>query len=170
MIIAASFTDISFALSFWTVVTFSLLLIVLGKFAWGPILATIEQREKTISEAIESAKHQRVEAEKASAEMKASLDKARIEAADLSRRAQAEVAAAKAELMTAAKKESEDLLALARKTIQDESRQAIAELRVMTVELAMAAAQKLVQGQMDAGKQKKLVEETIAQLTKNQRS
>ena len=170
MIVAASFTDINFALSFWTVVTFSLLLIVLGKFAWGPIVTMIEQREKTIFDALESAKLQRVEAEKAAAEMKASLDKARIEAAELSRRAQAEVAAAKTELMAAAKKESEDLLVLARKTIQEERRQAIAEIRLTTVELAMAAAQKLVQSQMDAGKQKALVEETIAQLTKTQRS
>src|SRR2546429_4328422 len=109
MLVAAGLTDINVALVVWTTVTFALLIFVLGKFAWGPILQMIETREKTIAESIESAKKERAEAEKAAADMRASLEKARAEAADLVRKNQAEVAAAKAELMAAAKKESEDL-------------------------------------------------------------
>ncbi|MBS2020979.1 MAG: F0F1 ATP synthase subunit B [Deltaproteobacteria bacterium] len=164
--IAASFTDPNFALSFWTAITFGLLIIVLGKFAWGPILQTIEQREKTIADAIEGAKKASAEAEKAAGETKAALEKARQDAAELSRRSQAEVAAAKTELMAAAKKESEELLAQARKTIEEERRVAVAELKKQAVELAIAAAGKLVQAQMDAGKQKALVEEYLAQVGK----
>src|SRR6476619_41530 len=110
MLLGAGLTDINTALSVWTAITFLLLIIVLGKFAWGPILQMLETREKTISDSIESAKAERLAAEKASAEMKASLEKARSESAELIRRNQAEVAAAKAELMAAARKESEDLL------------------------------------------------------------
>ena len=55
----------NFALSFWTAITFGILLFVLGKFAWGPILQMIETREKTIGEAIESAKKERAAAEAA---------------------------------------------------------------------------------------------------------
>ena len=106
MLIAASFTDVNFALAFWTAVTFALLLVVLGKFAWKPILETIETREKTIAEAIESAKRERAEAEKAAADMRASLEKARGEASEMIRRNQAEVAAAKNELMAAASRRS----------------------------------------------------------------
>lgn len=168
--IAASFTDINFALSFWTVVTFALLIVVLGKFAWKPILATIEQREKTIADAIESAKKERIEAEKAAADMKATLEKARAESAELARKSQAEVAAAKQELMAAAKKESEELLAAARKTIQEERRTAVAELRAQTVDLALAAAGKLLQQSMNEQKQKQLVEEYLAQLGKQGRA
>ena len=168
--IAAGFLDPNFALSFWTAVTFALLIVVLGKFAWGPILATVEQREKTITDAIEGAKKASADAEKAAAETKLALEKARSDAAELSRKAQAEVAAAKTELMTAAKKESEELLAQARKTISEERRAAVAELRVQAVELAIAAAGKLVQSTMDASKQKALVEEYLAQLSKTPRS
>ena len=114
MLIAASFTDVNFALAFWTAVTFALLIVVLGKFAWRPILETLETRERTIADAIESARRARAEAEKAAADMRASLDKARAEASELIRRNQAEVAAAKTELIAAAKKESEALLAQAR--------------------------------------------------------
>src|SRR4051794_17990531 len=159
MVLAASLTDVNFALSFWTFITFAILLVVLGKFAWGPILQMIETREKTISDALEAARKERAGAEAAAAEMKATLEKARAESADLVRKNHAEVAAAKQELMAAAKKESEDLLTAARKTIQEEKRQAVAELRSAAVDLAIEAAQRLVQMNMDQGKQKQLVEE-----------
>src|SRR5438309_11372968 len=108
MLLAAGLTDVNFALSFWTFITFALLLVVLGKFAWGPILQMIETREKTIADAIESAKRERAAAEAAAAEMRASLEKARAEAAELVRKNQQEVAAAKAELVARAKEESEE--------------------------------------------------------------
>ena len=169
MLLAAGFTDVNFALSFWTFVTFLLLIVVLGKFAWGPILQMIETREKTIADAIESAKRERAEAEKARADMLAALERAREESAQLVRKNQQEVAAAKAELMAAAKKDSEELLAAARKTISEEKRQAIAELRDQAVDIAIEAANRLVQMNMDEGKQKQLVEEYLAQLPKESR-
>ena len=170
MVLAAGITDINVALSVWTAVTFLILLFVLGKFAWGPILQMIETREKTIGEAIESARRERAAAEAAAAEMKKTLEKAREESAELIRKNQQEVAAAKAELMAAARKESDDLLAAARKTIQEEKRQAIAELRSSAVDLAIEAANRLVQMNMDEKKQKQLVEEYISQLPKESRA
>jgi F-type H+-transporting ATPase subunit b len=166
MLLSASITDINVALSVWTAVTFAILIVVLGKFAWGPILQMIETREKTIADAIESAKKERAAAEAASLEMKATLEKARAESADLVRRNQQEVAAAKTELMAAAKKESENLLQAARKTITEEKRLAIAELRASTVDLAIEAAERLVHMSMDKQKQKQLVEEYLAKLPK----
>jgi F-type H+-transporting ATPase subunit b len=169
MLIAASFTDVNFALAFWTAVTFALLLVVLGKFAWRPILEMLETREKTIAGAIESAKRERAEAERAAAEMHASLEKARNEAAELIRRNQAEVAAAKAELMAAARKESDALLAQARASIEEERRAAIADLRSQVVDIAIEAAGRLLQTQMDEKKQRQLVEEYLAKLPAERR-
>jgi F-type H+-transporting ATPase subunit b len=65
MVLAAGITDINTALSVWTAVTFAILIVVLGKFAWGPILQMIETREKTIFDAIESSKKDRAAAEAA---------------------------------------------------------------------------------------------------------
>ena len=169
MVLAASLTDVNFALSFWTFVTFALLIVVLGKFAWGPILQMIEAREKTISEAIESAKRERAAAEAASSEMKAALEKVREESAQLLRKNQQEVDAAKADLMAAARKESDDLLAAARKTIGEEKRQAMVELRAQAVDIAIEAAGRLLQMNMDEKKQKQLVEEYLSQLPKETR-
>src|SRR5205807_4237874 len=83
MLLAAGLTDVNFALSFWTAITFGILIFVLGKFAWGPILQMIETREKTIADAIEAAKKERAAAEAASAEMKAAFEKARAESAEM---------------------------------------------------------------------------------------
>ena len=103
MLVAAGLTDINVALVVWTTITFLLLIIVLGKFAWGPILQMIETREKTIADALESAKKERAAAEAARAEMQMALEKARAESAEMVRKNQQEVAADKAELMAAAK-------------------------------------------------------------------
>jgi F-type H+-transporting ATPase subunit b len=169
MLLAAGLTDVNFALSFWTAITFGLLLVVLGKFAWGPILQMIETREKTIEGALEAAKKERAGAEAAAAEMKATLQRARDESAELIRRNQQEVSAAKAELMAAAKTESDNLLAAARKTIEEEKRKAVAELRAQAVDIAIDAAGRLVQMNMDPAKQKQLVEEYLSQLPKESR-
>ncbi|HYZ89893.1 MAG TPA: F0F1 ATP synthase subunit B [Myxococcales bacterium] len=169
MLIAAGLTDINTALVLWTTVTFALLIVVLGKFAWGPILQMLETREKTIADAIESAKRERAEAEKAAADMHASLEKARAEAAELIRRNQQEVAAAKAQLMAEARKESEELLKQARATIEEERRTAVAELRSQVVDLAIEAAGKLLATQMDEKKQRQLVEEYLDKLPEEAR-
>jgi F-type H+-transporting ATPase subunit b len=170
MLVAASLTDVNFALSFWTAITFGLLIFVLGKFAWGPIIQMIETREKTISDALEAAKRERAGAEAAAAEMKATLQKARDESAELIRRNQQEVSAAKSELMAAAKTESDTLLTAARQTIEEEKRKAVAELRAQAVDIAIDAAGRLVQMSMDPNKQKQLVEEYLAQLPKEPRN
>jgi F-type H+-transporting ATPase subunit b len=166
MLLAAGLTDVNFALSFWTAITFLLLLVVLGKFAWTPIIQMIETREKTIGDAIEAAKKERAAAEAAAAEMKVTLQKARDESAELMRRNQQEVSAAKAELMAAARTESDNLLQAARKTIEEEKRKAVSELRAQAVDIAIDAASRLVQMNMDPGKQKALVEEYLQQLPK----
>ena len=101
--------------------------------------------------------------------MKAALAKAQAESAEMIRRNQQEVAAAKNELMAQAKKESDELLLAARKSINEEKRQALAELRAQTVDLAIEAASRLVQMNMDEKKQKQLVEEYISQLPKESR-
>ena len=169
MLVAAGLTDINVALVVWTTVTFALLIVVLGKFAWGPVLQMIETREKTIADAIESARTERSAAEAAAAEMRVSLEKARAESAELIRRNQQEVAAAKSELMAQARKESEDLLAQARKTIAEEKRQAMAELRAQTVDIAIEAARRLIEVNLDDKKQKQLVEEYLSQLPRETR-
>ena len=101
--------------------------------------------------------------------MRASLEKARSESADLLRKNQQEVAAAKAERMEHARRESEELLKQARASIEEERRAAVAELRSQVVDLAIEAAGRLLATQMDEKKQRQLVEEYLEKLPKEAR-
>src|SRR5258708_39629185 len=115
MLLAASFTDPSFALSFWTAVTFALLIVMMGKFAWGPILAMLETREKTIAEAIESAQRERAGAEKAATERRLTPAKGRAGAAGPTGENGRAIAAAQAVRMDEAHTESRGSRRQARK-------------------------------------------------------
>ncbi len=161
---AGGIADINPGLTLWTGITFLVLLVVLAKFAWGPIVKMLAERERTIRESIEAAKKERAEAERLMAEQKSALATAQREAADIAKRNAAEVEALRQELTAKARKEADELVASARKQIEEETRKATAQLRAQAVDLAIEAAGKLVKANLDDKAQRKLVEEYIAQL------
>jgi F-type H+-transporting ATPase subunit b len=160
-------TDLNPGLTLWTAITFLFLLIVLSRFAWGPIVKMLNDRERTIRDAIESAKKERAEAERMLAEQKDALARAQREAAELARRNQQEVEALRQELTTRARKEADDLIASARQQVAEEVSKARAELKAQVADLAIDAAGRLVKANLDEKAQRKLVEEYIAQLPAN---
>jgi F-type H+-transporting ATPase subunit b len=161
---AGGIADINPGLTLWAAITFLLLVVVLAKFAWGPIVKMLDEREKTIREAIDSAKKERAEAEKLLADQKASLVQATRDAAELAKRNQQEVEALRQELTARARKEADELVASARKQIVEESKKASAELKGMVADLAIDAAGKLVKASLDEKAQRGLVEEYLKQL------
>jgi F-type H+-transporting ATPase subunit b len=161
---AGGIADINPGLTLWTAITFLLLLVVLSKFAWGPIVKMLNEREGTIREAIESAKKERAEAEKLMAEQKAALAAATREAAALAKRNQAEVETLRQELTAKARKEADELVASARKQIVEEKAKAVTELRGMVADLAIEAAGRLVKANLDDKAQRALVEDYLKQL------
>ena len=164
---AGGITDLNPGLTLWTAITFLLLLVVLSKFAWGPIVKMLAERESTIRDAIESAKKERAEAERLLSEQKASLVAAQREAAELARRNQQEVEALRQELTARARKEADELVTTARQQIAEELSKARAELKAQVADLAIDAAARLVKANLDDKAQRALVEEYIAQLPAN---
>jgi F-type H+-transporting ATPase subunit b len=163
---AGALTDINPGLTLWTAITFLVLVVVLSKFAWGPIVKMLAEREKTIREALEQAKKERTEAEKLLAEQKTAFATAQREAADLAKKNQAEVEALRQELTAKAKKEAEELVSSARRQIVEEKTKAIAELKSHVADLAIEAAGKLVKASLDEKAQRQLVQDYIEQLPK----
>jgi F-type H+-transporting ATPase subunit b len=162
--LAAGIADINPGLTLWAAITFLLLVVVLAKFAWGPIVKMLDEREKTIREAIDEAKKERSEAEKLLAEQKAALAQASREAAELAKRNQLEVEALRVELTARARKEADELVSGARKQIVEETSKAATELRGMVADLAIAAAGKLLVASLDEKAQRQLVDEYLKQL------
>ena len=161
---AGSLTTINPGLTLWTGITFLVLLFVLGRFAWGPIVKMLAERERTIRDAIESAKKERAEAERMLAEQKESLARAQREAAELAKRNAQDVEKLRVELTERARKEADELVATARRQVAEEIAKARGELKAMVVDLAIDAAGRLVKANLDDKAQRALVEEYIAQL------
>jgi len=163
---ASSFTEIRPGLIFWTIVTFIIVAIVLRVTAWKPILELVSEREKQIEDSIQAAKRERAEADKLLAEQKAEVAKARHEAAEMMRKNQADMERFREELMATSRKEAEQLKAEAERSINEERVKAIAEVKALTVDLAIDIATKLLGEQLDGPKQRKLAEQFIEQLPK----
>ena len=164
LLFGSALTDIDPGLVIWTLITFTILLVVLSRTAWKPILRTVEERENRIREAVEAAAKERQEAERMIKEHQAAMDAARKEAAEMVRQAQAQAETSREEHLVKARKEAEGLIAQARAQIQEERRKAVAEIRLATVDLAIQAAGKLIESSMDEGKQRQLVEQYLAEL------
>jgi F-type H+-transporting ATPase subunit b len=163
---AGGLIDPNPGLAIWTLITFLVVAAFLRWKVWGPLMQVIDEREKSIQAAIDQAKTEREAAERLLSEQQAAAELARKETAELIRKNRAEVDAVKTELIAKARSEADALLATARKQIDDEKRKALAEVRSVAVELALAAAGKVVSTKMDDAAHRAVAEEFIASVGK----
>ncbi len=163
-----SLTDIDFTLFVSTLVLFVIFALVLGKFAWKPLLQMVEEREKTVREQVEGAAKAQAEAQALLNQRQDMLKDATREREEMIARASQEADKVKAELVSKARAEAEQVLAKARAQIEQEKTKAILELRTQVADLAMTAAEKIVRSSLTPEAQRKLVDETIAALSRAQ--
>ncbi len=166
LVLASSFTDVNPGLIIWTWITFAVVAVLLKKFAWGPLLQMVAEREKNIVNAIESAKRERAEAEKLVGEQKTAVAQARQEAAEQVRKTQADMEKFREELMAKARKEAEDMKVDARRTIDEERNRAVAEIRTEAVKLSLQVAEKLLGEKLDDTKHQQLAQQFVSDLAK----
>lgn len=153
--------SINAGLSIWTVVIFVALLLTLWRFAWGPILSAVEAREKGIQGALEEAKNRQEEAAKLLEEHKKQLSDARRQAQEILAEGREAAGRLRKELEGKAREESEAILARARSEIEREKEAAVDALRRESVDLALAAASKLLHQKLDAEQDRKLVTDYV---------
>jgi F-type H+-transporting ATPase subunit b len=151
-------------LIFWTIVTFVFLLIVLGRFAWKPLLSLLEEREKSIREALEQADKARHEFENLSSKNNAMLAEVRREADEVRNRGRVEADRLRAELVEKAKKDAEGVLAEGRKQLEREYRAALQKLRASVADLAIGAAERILTTGLNEDRQRQLVDEYLRSL------
>ena len=151
-------------LMFWTLLIFLILLVVLSKFAFGPITRAVEARERALADAIEGAKRDREEAARLLAEHKQQLDDARTEAQKFIADGRAMGEKMRADMLEQTRREQADMLERARREIDSEKTRAIAELRREAVDLAIAGASRVVEQNLDSAGNRKLVESYLASL------
>lgn len=136
-------------LSVWASAVFLILLLILHRFAWGPILAAVDAREQRIQTALDESAAQRDEAARLLAEHKTQLADARRQASEILAEGRAAAERLRKELEEKARAEAQGIIDGARREIGREKDRAIAELRKESVDLALAAAGKLIDEQLD---------------------
>jgi F-type H+-transporting ATPase subunit b len=155
---------------FWTLVTFVVLALLLGRFAWKPLLGALDERETSIRESIEQARKDREDAEGLLAEHRALLDQARRERAEAVAAGQRDAEKLKAEILEQARGQRAQLLEQTEAQVQAGMRQARSELRSVAVDLAIQAAEKLIAKNLDEQTQRRLIEDYLADLERNEQA
>jgi len=153
-----------FGTVFWTLITFILMLVVLRKYAWGPLLSALDVREKSISDSLEQARNEREEAEKLVQEHRDLVLQARRERAEALAEGQRDAEKVGAEILEEARRQREQVLKQTEEQVQSAMSQARAEMRGITADLAIQAAEKLLTKNLDDATQRELVEAYLADL------
>lgn len=151
-------------LMFWTLLIFIVLFFVLWKYAFGPITAAVEQRERALELAIAEAKRDREEAAKLLAEHKAQMEQARGEAQRLIAEGRAIGEKMRTDMLAETRTQQQELLERARRDIATERDSAIAQLRREAVELAIAGAGRVIEKNLDSAQNRRIVEEFLSGL------
>ena len=151
-------------LMFWTLVTFVILLGLLAKFAWGPLLAAMNARETGIKSDLDNARKEREDAQRLLEDHRNLLDQARRERADAVEAGRRDAERLKAEILDEARKQRELLMKQAETQIEAGLRQARASLKGEAADLAIQAAGRLMGRNLDDATQRRLVDEYLADL------
>ncbi len=148
-------------LLFWSVITFLLLLMVLKKVAWGPIISALENREEEIKNALSAAEKAKEEAEKVSSDYEQSMKEAQIKAQKIISDSKIAAEKVKVDIEKAAEEKSELMVANAKEHINAEKENAIKDIRDIAIDLSIDIASKVIEKNIDSEENRRLVEEAM---------
>lgn len=143
------------------VVNFLILLFVLWKFAYGPVLAMLEKRQKKIEKGLTDADEAHKKLAESEEKQQEILRKARTEAKDIVEKAHDQAEKAKSEIAAESKAQAEKIIAGAKAEIEQEKQKTIAEIKAEIGGLVALAAEKIIDEKLDASKDKKLIEDSL---------
>ncbi|MCH7784475.1 MAG: F0F1 ATP synthase subunit B [Bacteroidetes bacterium] len=155
-------------LIFWTFISFVILFFVLKKFAWKPIVGTVNDREQSIKDALASAENAKKEMKNLTADNERILKEARAEREIMIKEARD----LKTKMISDAKEEAkvaaDKMISQAQEAIKNEKKSAIADLKNQVASLSIEIAEKVVENELsDKEKQLKLVEDMLSDTTLN---
>lgn len=149
---------------FWTLVIFGLVVFVLGKFAWGPLLEVLQKREEFIRESLEDAKRDRDAAEARLREYEERLNTARAEATAIVEEGRRDAEVLRHRIEEDGREEAEKALARAKREIGIAKETAIKELYELSGKMAVDVASKVIGRELNAADHQRLIKESIAEI------
>lgn len=162
-----SLLSVNAGLAFWTTITFLLLLFLLGKFAWKPILTALKQREDNIKISLEQAEKAREEAKKILEENQASLIKAEEESKKLIEESRQYAAHLKEQMLKDSKIQAQKIIEEASAEIDRKKSEAFTELKNQIAEISVNAAEIILKQNLNTDSNKKIVDSYISEISKN---
>ena len=157
-----------FGLVFWMTVSFLIVVFILSKFAWGPILNSLKERETSIEDSLNAAKKAKDEVANMKSENEQLLKQARNERDMMLKEARETKDAIVNEARAKAQSEADRMIATARETIQNEKMAAITELKNQVATLSIEIAEKVIRQQLASDdKQKALVNDLLKDVKLN---
>jgi len=151
----------------WTIVTFLILLAILWKFAWTPILGALDAREQAIQRTIDEAERLQSEATAVLEEHRQRLAEARAEGSRVIEEARQAGEHLKQDILTKARSEAEQVLVRAQRQIELETEDAIQRIRGQGADLALKAAERVIERSLNDADHRRLADEAIAELVEN---
>jgi F-type H+-transporting ATPase subunit b len=148
----------------WTIVTFLVLLTLLAKFAWGPLLQALSAREETIRKSLADAEKARQELERLNKESEAIIKKACGEGEAIVGASRADAERLRGELREKARAEADGILKNAERQIQLETARALEQIRHEAADLSVAIASKIIQKNLTKEDNQRLIDEALKQL------
>jgi F-type H+-transporting ATPase subunit b len=146
------------------IINFGLVLFLLQRFAYKPILGMLEKRRQVIAEGLSAAERSQQEAAQQRAEFERELARARQASQEEARKAAEATEKMRQEILVAAQREAEEIKTRAREEAEQERQQVTADLQKQAGELAMQIARKIVGEAVDENAQRKLLNKFLADL------
>lgn len=165
--LAADLLSPNAGLIFWVALVFAALLLLLSKFAWRPIAGALTEREETIETSLKRAEAALAEARQLAADNERARREAEAEAQRILREAREAAETARAEATEKTRRQIQAMQENARADIEREKLHALSELRAEVADLAIQAAEKILRENLDAERQRRLVDGFLAELPKN---
>ena len=165
ILLAGSLLSPEPGLIFWTAITFILVMLILKKIAWGPILTALQERETGIQSSIDRALQAKDESEAILLKNRELLSKADAEADRILREGKDYAEKLRADITEKAQSEAKKMIASAKDEIEQEKRRALDVLRNEVADLAVKGAEKIIKTALDADMQKKIVDSMIQDLS-----
>jgi F-type H+-transporting ATPase subunit b len=148
----------------WTIATFVILVALLARFAWRPLLQALDRRQAQIKQSLDDAQQAKVELERLQQESAQIIRQARIEAEQIVTNSRAYAEKLKDEIKAKARADAEVIVQNAERQIQTETRHAIEQIRVEAADLSVLIASKLIQRNLTKEDNARLIEQALQQV------
>ena len=159
--------DVNPGLMIWTVVTFIVLLLILKKVAWKPILTALDKRENDIKEALVQAEKAKEDAKIILEENQANLARAEEESKKIIEQSRNYAESLKEQMIKESKEQAKRIVDDASFEIQRKQDAAFEELKGQIAEIAVNAAEKIIRESLDAQKSKQVIDKYLNEVAKN---